>query len=46
MKFTRSQFSKTFGISMESLRYLEKNGSIQIARNQENQYMELSLIHI
>ena len=40
MKFTRSQFSKTFGISMESLRYLEKNGSIQIARNQENQYME------
>lgn len=40
MKFTRSQFSKIFGISMESLRYLEKNGSLQIARNQDNQYME------
>ena len=40
MKFTRSQFAKTFGVSMESLRYLEKNGILQIARNEDNQYME------
>lgn len=40
MKFTRSQFAKTFGVSMESLRYLEKNGILQVARNEDNQYME------
>lgn len=40
MKFTRSQFAKTFGVSMESLHYLEKNGILQIARNEDNQYME------
>ena len=40
MKYTRNQFSKIFGISMESLRYLEKTGIIQVSRNEENQYME------
>lgn len=40
MKYTRSQFAKIFGFSMESLRYLEKTGAIHVSRNEDNQYME------
>lgn len=40
LKYTRNQFSRIFGISMESLRYLEKMGVIQVERNEENHYME------
>lgn len=40
MKFTRGQFARIFGITTESLRYLEKHGIIDISRNEENQYLE------
>lgn len=38
--YTRNQFSKIFGVSSESLRYLEKVGVITVTHNQNNNYIE------
>lgn len=38
--YTRNQFSKIFGVSSESLRYLEKVGVVDVTHNQNNNYVE------